>query len=100
MIEKQIAEFAANIPADRLELKTNVKGRAYGTSRTINVNVPSVPMPGQPGKVARMQVTFCVNFHDIGTAEEHDAKQRAAIDKTLATADPDILRELLAKYGQ
>jgi len=94
-IQKLLGEIGAGIPEGALEFKAyGNKGRQMATTRTINTTVQAVPVPGRPGKVARLQVTFCANFLDIADAEVY-AKRTAENAKSALAALPQEARDAL-----
>lgn len=93
-LKQRLLETVRTLTKEQLEFKGYGKaGRQMATTRTINVQ-EVLPVPGQPGKVARAQVTFCVNFMDIATQAQYDERKGEQVDNALDQLDPEQKRAL------
>ena len=98
-LQELLTDIAKSVEAEALEFKTyGTKGRQMATTRTINLNVPAVTVPGTNGKVGRMQVTFCVNFLDIAEPQVYAERTANAAEKALDVLTPELRKELFEKY--
>lgn len=98
-LRARLLEIAKSIPAEALTFKEYGKvGRKMATTRTINV-VENGPVPGQPGKIGRLHITFCLNIMDIANEADYKARQADTASSALANLSPEERRELLAQYA-
>lgn len=99
-LEKQLEAIARALPQGVFTFKPyGTKGRQMATTRTVNVNVEQVPVPGHEGKVARAQITFCVNLMDIDTAENYNSRRIVNADNAVDSLSQDGKAALLAKLA-
>lgn len=97
-LEKQLETIARSLPAGVFTFKDyGTKGRKMATTRTVNVNVEQVPVPGQDGKVARAQITFCVNLMDIDTQANYNSRRIVNADNAVDSLSPEQKRALAEK---
>jgi hypothetical protein len=100
-LRELLADIAKSVEKEALTFKTyGTKGRQMATTRTINLNVPAVEVPGTDGKVGRMQVTFCVNFLDIAEPTVYAERTAHAAEKAIDVLTPELRAELFAKYNK
>lgn len=67
--EAAIKGIAKTVAAEDLVEKTSEKtGKTYYTTKARGTLLYYVPVPGQPGKVAKAQVNVSVNFTDVTDA--------------------------------
>lgn len=97
-LQAQLEAIARSIPAAAFTFKDyGTKGRKMATTRTVNVNVEQVPVPGQDGKVARAQITFCVNLMDIDTAANYNNRRISNADNAVDSLPVEEKRKLADK---
>ena len=98
-LNEQLLAVAKGITEGQLTFKPYGKaGRQMATTRTVNVQSQG-PVPGQPGKVGRYQVTFCLNIMDIANEADYKARQNDNAANALEHLSVEERRELLAKYA-
>lgn len=98
-LKAALLAIAKSVPVEALTFKPYGKaGRQMATTRTINVN-ETLPVPGHEGKVARAQVTFCVNFMDIANEQDYKARQADNASAALDNLSVEERKALLAKYA-
>jgi hypothetical protein len=98
-LKAKLLEIAKSIPADALTFKEYGKaGRKMATTRTINVT-DNGPVPGQPGKIGRHQITFCLNIMDIANEADYKERQANNAESALENLSVEERKALLAKYA-
>ena len=98
-LKQAIINAVASISEGNLEFKEYGKGRKMATTRTQNVTIQGAPVPGQQGKVARLQVTFCANYLGITDADKYQASLEGDAEAALAALPPEAREALLAKFA-
>jgi hypothetical protein len=98
-LKDKLLAIAREVPETALTFKEYGKaGRKMATTRTVNVT-ENGPVPGQPGKVGRYQITFCLNIMDIANEADYKARQADTASSALENLTAEERKELLAKYA-
>lgn len=98
-IKQALTEIAKTIPVDAYEFKPYGKsGKQMATTHSVNVNVNGVPVPGQEGKLAHLQITFCANLMDISDAAKYQATQEKEAKTALDNMSEEARSALIAEY--